>query len=691
MERAVYFDAWFPRHRNYHPSHPPRRLRMVEDLVEYRATMLVWAALGGGSLALPYLEQEAWQEIAPRFRLYGFVNDAEFVAACQRAGIKVFGIVYDIQGWEFPVELSEENDRILALNEPRGVGKRDWIGIREFSQNRYPKLWPPIENYFPEGLVNSEGERVTDLLEEACSRDIHGQPIHADWVESPDMEHFAYQMDRNNPVWREYLKAILRIQIDAGVDGVVFDTPDLPMVSIWYGGCFCTDCVKGFREYLRALPERPPDLDGVDLEAFDYGAWLLERGYDFKTDHESTPLFSHYLRYQRRSVARHFGELADYARDYAAARGRQVLASGNLYDLFPHFHALASKCDVLVTEAKPRYRQSAWCRYAAGFGGDTPVVVIEDPYDSLIPSLVERLEQGRGYDLFRSIIYEPAALGINMSVPYGAWLGSVVRDAFYAPHELVAEAQRFLAEHDDLFVPETYSEVGVLFSVGSELQRADINRFPLADGGRGGVRSRFWTVTEALSAAGQPYDVVVLPEGELRADDETLRDLTRYRSLVIPNCPFLTRRQADALMRYLRAGGLVLFDGELGSNLPDEVVEPLLLHDRVVRVGMGGGLDPARLRDGPQAVFDEAEDLAMTVRWVRGGAAIHIIRYAYDWELDEAPILPSLRLRVRLPRPFFAATALTPQRTAEARIRTRGGDHEILLRDVPLYTIVRLQ
>ena len=68
MERGVYFDAWFPRQHCYHPSLPPRRLRMIEDLEAYRATSLVWSALGGGSISLPYLEQEAWGEVDTRFR-----------------------------------------------------------------------------------------------------------------------------------------------------------------------------------------------------------------------------------------------------------------------------------------------------------------------------------------------------------------------------------------------------------------------------------------------------------------------------------------------------------------------------------------------------------------------------------------------------------------------------------------------
>ncbi len=291
MERSVYFDAWFPRQHCYHPSLPPRRLRMVEELRELHATVLVWSALGGGSISLPYLEQEAFGEVDPRFRFYGFVNDAEFIAECDRHGIKVFGIVFEVQGWEFPVELSEGEDRILSLNEPRDVGTKAWLGLREFNQNRYPKLWPAFEQYFPDGLRTSDGEQVTDLFEEACSRDIHGRALHARWVEAPDREHVCHLMDRNHPAWREYLKGIIRIQVDAGVHGVQLDEAETPITALQYGGCFCADCVRGFREHLAALADeaRPAELDGVDLTAFHYGQWLLGQGYDFTANRESTP------------------------------------------------------------------------------------------------------------------------------------------------------------------------------------------------------------------------------------------------------------------------------------------------------------------------------------------------------------------------------------------------------------------
>ena len=144
MERGVYFDAWFPNQHCYHPSLPGRRLRMIDHLIDYRATSLVWSAMGGGSIALPYLEQEAFEPIDTRFRFYGFVNDSEFVHECQKKGIKVFGIVFEVQGWEMPAELNEDETQILAFNELRGACKRVCMGLREFGQNRYPKLWPPF-------------------------------------------------------------------------------------------------------------------------------------------------------------------------------------------------------------------------------------------------------------------------------------------------------------------------------------------------------------------------------------------------------------------------------------------------------------------------------------------------------------------------------------------------------------------
>jgi hypothetical protein len=686
VERAVYFDAWYPRQHCYHPSLPPRRLRMIEDLEAYRATSLVWSALGGGSISLPYLEQEAWQDIDPRMRFYGFVNDAEFIDHCRERGIDVFGIVFEVQGWEFPAELDEGGGRVLALNEPRGVGTPAWLGLREFTQNTYPSLWKPFEHYFPDGLVNSDGEPVTDLLEECVSRDIHGEALHSVWVEAPDREHYAYLMDRNNPVWREYLRAIVRIQIDAGVAGVELDESDLPLFSMRWGGCFCKDCMKGFRAYLRALPEDalPDELDGVDLDAFDYRSWLLERGHDFRADRAATPLYREYVGFQRREVTTHFADLCAYIREYAASKGRTVRVGFNSGDCPPHMYAFAQHADLLAAEQhETKYRQPAWCRFAAGFAGETPITVVEQPFNGIVPELVRDVKRGRAFDRLRIMHYEAAALGVNMSIPYGSWLGAVEQDSFWAPHEVLLEIQSFLADHEELYSTRTFSETAVAYSVPSA--------FEWQDGGGGRDFAPFSDACDALVREHQPFDVVVLPEGELRPDTIGLAELAQYRTLALPSCTVLTPHQAAVLRGFLDRGGHVLVMGVTGANLPGDVRASVLGHPLVRRIDEVRAAD---LADGPQVVVDDAPDLAVNLQRTRRGVAVHLIRYDYDPEADAVPILPELVLRIRLPRWYRHAHAFAPTGGMRARLGMswhERGMHRLELRDVPLYSVTLLR
>jgi hypothetical protein len=484
-------------------------------------------------------------------------------------------------------------------------------------------------------------------------------------------------MDRNNPVWREYLKGIVRIQIDAGVDGIQLDEAELPLTTLQYGGCFCKDCMKGFRAYLQGLPldQRPNELEGTDLSRFHYGEWLLAQGYDFKTNQAASPLFSHYLRFQRRAITQYFGEIADYAREYAASKGRSVLVSGNFFNLLDQYYALEPKVDLIITEMRTtRYKQPTWYRYVAGFAGPKPVVVVENPYGGVVPELVEKLNAGKGHDLFRMSLYEAAALGANMTVPYGAWLGSVEHVSFWAPHALCTEIQTFLADHEHLFSRDTYSEVAVVYSIESNLRRVTspeqfVDHQRLAD------RQRdlpFWEACDALSDAIQPYDVVFFPEGELRADTLTADDLNQYRTLILPACTFLTETQADLIDTHLVRGGRILALGEIGSNLPETRQRAIADHRNTVRLADRATFEVDSLIVEPQIKVDQPANLAINLQRVERGLAIHIIRYEYDVERDQTPILPELSFEVRLPQRFGNVSASVHAKGLRHRCRSMG-------------------
>ena len=694
IERGAYFDAWYPGQHNYHPSLPPRRLKMVDHLEDYRATMLVWSALGGGNISLPYLEEEAFGEIPARFRVYGYVNDSEFIAACGERGIKVFGVVFE-HAWEYPVELDDAETTVLALNETRGAGKRDWLGMREFWQNRYPAIWGAREKYFSEPVLDADGREVDDILEEYAQRDIYGRACHALWIECPDREHWNIMMDRNNSVWREYLKAIVRLQIDAGVHGVHFDEAEVPLTSLQYGGCFCDTCMRGFREYLRELPERPPELDGVDLESFHYGSFLLERGYDFSGDYMNTPLFFHYTTFQKRNIRRYFAELADYAREYAAGKGRDVLISGNFFNLFEHYYPLEPYVDVVVTEMRNTlWRQPEWYRYAAAFARGKPLVVVENPYGGVVMQMVEALKRGRMYDRFRQSLYEAAALGVNMSVPYGSWMGSVVEDAFYPPHELAAEIQAFLADHEHLFAGDpTWAEVAVVYGIESNAVARTAIELPKDNRENvmfEGDMLAFDQVSRVLCKAAQPYDVLLFPEGELRQDTLGDDDLAMYATIVLPAVDVLTERQAELLETFVERDGRLIVLGELGANL-EERMKALLEHERVRRAPpFEFSLD--LLAAAPQVrIVEGRTDVAVNIQRVSDGAALHLIRYEYDETADRVPRLDRLVLDVRLPFEAAAVHPFSPGGDLTAGVEAGAdGTVRLVLRDVPLYGIVSI-
>jgi hypothetical protein len=445
--------------------------------------------------------------------------------------------------------------------------------------------------------------------------------------------------------------------------------------------------MKLFRAYLQELPpeELPTELEGTDLETFRYGEWLLERGFDFKEDRRSAPLYWDYVRFQRKAITKHFIELTDYIREYGRSRGREVLVACNCGDAPPHFDAFRPHVDLLCAEQHvTEYRQPSWCRYAAGFAGDeAELVVVEQPFAGVIPELQQDLTKGRGKDRFRMMQYEAVALGVSTSIPYGSWMGPVVQESLWAPHEVLVEMQTFLADHEDLFSKQTYSETAVVYSVPSafEHQMVDETRSFMP----------FYEACDQLVAQTQPFDVVMFPEGELRPDTLTLADLAQYRTLILPHCTSLTFAQADLVESFLGRGGHVLVRGELGRNLPPDARSVLLQHPLVRVVDQIGVED---LADGPQVLVDGGYDLAINLQRVRRGVAVHLIRYDYEEERDEVPILPELTLRFRLPRGYRHAFPFTPSGEMRARLGMswhERGMHTLELRDVPLYSVTLLQ
>jgi hypothetical protein len=129
--------------------------------------------------------------------------------------------------------------------------------------------------------------------------------------------------------------------------------------------------------------------------------------------------------------------------------------------------------------------------------------------------------------------------------------------------------------------------------------------------------------------------------------------------------------------------------GDLGLNLPEAARQSLLGHAGLRRLEAATALEPVTWPDGPQAITAGRDDLALHVQRVDGGAALHLIRYAYDEVLGRVPDLPVLDLAVRLPGAFTRATVYAPGREpVRVEVKLVGQTHHVHLENVPLYCIV---
>jgi hypothetical protein len=661
MERAVYCYGWLPDRPNCHPVHTMKNAGMVEELERSRGRILAWSMMGSGAISLPFLERQIHGDVPPQLRFHGFMNEREFNERCLALGMLPFAVVYQAQGWEFPVVFGKDDAAVLDMNMPRPSGPQEWYGLREFTQDRHWKAFgKKFKDYFPEGIRNSDGQEVTDLWEECAARDLRGNPAHTGWVEVEGYTKTCHNMCRNNPAWRAYLKKIVEIQIDAGAMGVQLDESEAPICSISFGGCFCKDCMKQFNAYLVELKERgklSAELADIDLRSFHYGRFLLERGVSWPGNFLDVPFADLYWDFMIASSSAHFKEMIDYVKEYGRRRGKDVKVSGNMTNMHLIYLPVRDSLDYCVTELRRTlFKRHNWYRLAVGYTKDKPVIIAESPYDGFMPKFVELLKKGRAYDLYALFIMEAAMHGCDMAFPLGAWMGNKTRDSFNAPPVVGEEVQGFLFRHDRIFGKRSGAKVAVLYSYpsyklrdwqsgfGESLKYEDVDDLLTYEAvyDSRSARMPFFELTQRLCDMGVNYDVVVTGDGELVGDDFELASLAGYSAVIAPDCHTLTNNQAEVLEGYARGKGRLFVYGRIAENVSGRSERLLGLEgvsavrdiedakeslDEFVYLFAPAYEEIWRVRcDNPKVHFQEAALDDSTV--------IHLVNYAYDKGAD---------------------------------------------------------
>ena len=341
-----------------------------------------------------------------------------------------------------------------------------------------------------------------------------------------------------------------------------------------------------------------------------------------------------------------------------------MLVSGNIYNMFPYFNGIIEHLDVVVTEARNlTYKQPEWYRNAVGMALGRELVVVENPYGGIIQRLVALLGKGEGFDAARLLWYEAAAMGANMALPYGAWMGSVVEDSFSLPDALAVEIQSWLEAIDGFTSARSGNEIAVLYDVGANAEIA-LRRQIFADNRfndvAGDVAAPYWELIAALADARLAYDTVPVNDSVVPAPRIAGSDLGRYRLVILAGCTKLEPWAHAVLSDYVRQGGQVLVVG--AANWGEK-------GDRITRLdgASAAAREAARFQSfavatgGPVAVNTHATGSP-------GAFVLQVVNYGLDARTGAiAPLtdvelaLPQSITGLRCHRPDGAVVRLWPQ------------------------------
>ena len=94
---------------------------------------------------------------------------------------------------------------------------------------------------------------------------------------------------------------------------------------------------------------------------------------------------------------------------------------------------------------------------------------------------------------------------------------------------------------------------------------------------------------------------------------------------------------------------------------------------------------------GLQLHLSSPADIAVNLQLVESGVAVHILRYDYSFEEDRIPQLDELQFDLRLPETFSKMEVFSPGEPPKIELKGSNGMHSILLKNLPLYSILLLK
>ncbi len=515
---------------------------------------------------------------------------------------------------------------------------------------------------------------------ESTVRDLNDRPA-ITWWEHTYKGHPSYHYCTNAPGYRHYLMDQLRRVLQAGADWLMIDSaiPTIGALNARYGGCFCRHCMAGFRAYLSAsLSEEERMAAGIgDLETFDYGDYLRERGITDEIYRARIlafppviPLATEYFDFQWGEINGLFREFKRYAREF----GQDVPMSSNspyywaefMYAVDAHdFYTnemdyQAPEIEILPTEPIYTFKLADALKRIVAITG--------------VPRAFEpcRIHDRPGH--IRLWIAQAYAYGHVFMAPEKMWTlrrrGEPDRWYHSKPGDY-EELYHFIRDYPALFDDyESVASVALVFSNKAVRQYLGDQ----LSGGHLGGQNRSAPKTDlvkaciALSQANLPYRIIVAGD-EWVEDDLLSADLSSYRAVVRFEPSHLTAEQEARL----QAAG-------------DRLVTWQDAADLLAKVGQDIGLTGAENITVLPRRQPRAQDAPLIV---------HLLNSNYDPQRDRFETVRDLRLTIAQPllKRSFARAALYAPGKAPVALDCQDTDEEtsIILPELGMWGVLKLE
>jgi hypothetical protein len=470
----------------------------------------------------------------------------------------------------------------------------------------------------------------------------------------------------------------MEMMIDAGAPGILLDEFNVQMHAFWKGGCFCKDCMKGFRQYLQ---ERPSvETKSINLDTFDYRFFLKEEGY---CDNDlaggqadlrwSVPLFRQFHLYNLRGIDRNMEELTTYAKEYSSAkRGKPILTSINLFNCLPHAGMVRRFSDVIGGEkSNIKLRQDGHYRLCHAFCNGKPGSFIEDPNGHIL-QIINDVDAGK-YDTYRLFILEPLAQGFNIAISYGGWLMNYRKDSFYPPLEIERQMGNWLNSHERLFSNSFVAKTAILYDHRSALYTESFLSGHLDREKVGGFQI-FDELSQALCNERILYKVLYV------ADDQPLTEeaLSQFENLIIPDAFSLKDEEIGVILAWINRGGRAIALGKVDQKLANLRFSYFKFAD----------LKKWIFTNGHEIETDDVEDVGIAIHQCEDGRAIHLVNYRLNTGTREIEPVEKMELKLDW-QPVEVKVYSFPEVKYPAEVSVSGT--VLIVKNIGLYTILHVK